>query len=133
MSCFVFNSKSRYVINRFDYGKIEKRNFMNILTMNSVREHWEIYDWEVFDVPKIGVEESLTNVADALKRKGHEIIALKQESDVKGCDCCVISGLDTNMLGIHETSIDGPIIEASGLSADDVCLIVESRLQQLQH
>lgn len=133
MSCFVFNSKSRYVINRFDYGKIEQHNFMNVLTMNSVREHWEIYDWEVFDVPKIGVEESLTNVADALKRKGHEIIALKQESDAKGCDCCVISGLDTNMLGIHETSIDGPIIEASGLSADDVCLIVESRLQQLQH
>ena len=42
---------------------------------------------------KIGVEQSLTNVQQALREKGHDIVELRQESDVEGCDCCVTTGL----------------------------------------
>ncbi|KSU61583.1 hypothetical protein AS034_14700 [[Bacillus] enclensis] len=78
---------------------------------------------------KIGVEESLTNVVEALRAKGHDVVELKQESDAQGCDCCVVTGLDSNVMGIQNTVTQGSVIEASGMSADEVCQQVESRLQ----
>ncbi|RYM05634.1 YkuS family protein [Sporolactobacillus sp. THM7-7] len=84
-------------------------------------------------MPKIGVEQSLTNVVQALKNRGYDVVLLKQESDAQGCDCCVVTGLDTDMMGMDDTTIQGPVIEAGGLSAEDVCEAVESRIKQTQH
>lgn len=78
---------------------------------------------------KIGVEGSLTNVQQALREKGYDVVPLKNESDANGCDCCVITGLDSNVMGISDTVIAGPVIEANGLSADQICQMVESKLQ----
>src|SRR4051812_38710806 len=44
---------------------------------------------EVFCMAKIGVEQSLGQVQEALREKGHDVIELKQESDAQNCDCCV--------------------------------------------
>ncbi|THE11169.1 YkuS family protein [Bacillus timonensis] len=79
---------------------------------------------------KIGVEGSLTNVQQALQEKGYEVVQLKQESDAQNCDCCVVTGLDSNVMGMADTVMKGPVIEANGLSADEVCQQVESRLGQ---
>jgi len=76
---------------------------------------------------RIGVEQSLTNISEALREKGHEIIDLKQESDAQNCDCCVISGIDSNVMGMQDTQMQGSVIEANGLSADEVCQQVEQR------
>ncbi|PFA68398.1 hypothetical protein CN378_07335 [Bacillus sp. AFS015802] len=78
---------------------------------------------------RIGVEQSLTNVVEALRAQGHEVVELKQESDANGCDCCVVTGIDTNVMGIQNVATQGPVIEASGLSADQICEEVQSRLQ----
>ncbi|MEI2665194.1 YkuS family protein [Rossellomorea sp. LJF3] len=78
---------------------------------------------------RIGVEQSLTNVVEALRAQGHEVVELKQESDANGCDCCVVTGMDTDVMGIQNIATQGPVIEASGLSADQICQEVESRLQ----
>lgn len=78
---------------------------------------------------KIGVEESLSQVTQALREKGHEVIELKQEYDTQGCDCCVVSGMDNNVMGMQDTTIEGPVIDAAGMSADQVCDEVESRLK----
>lgn len=77
---------------------------------------------------RIGVEQSLSNIQQALRDRGHDVVELKQESDSQGCDCCVISGLDSNVMGMQTTSIQGSVIEANGLSADEVCQQVESRI-----
>ncbi|MCH1623955.1 YkuS family protein [Fredinandcohnia quinoae] len=77
---------------------------------------------------KIGVEGSLTNVQQALQEKGYEVVQLRQENDAKNCDCCVVTGLDSNVMGIADTSTQGSVIEANGLSADQVCQEVENRL-----
>ena len=37
----------------------------------------------------IGVEQSLSNVENALKAKGYEVIQLRNEQDAKKCDACV--------------------------------------------
>lgn len=78
---------------------------------------------------KIGVEESLTNVQQALRDKGYEVVEIKHESDAENCDCCVITGLDSNMMGMHDTFTKGSVIEANGMSANEVCQEVESRLR----
>ncbi|MGJ7921548.1 YkuS family protein [Neobacillus sp. LXY-4] len=78
---------------------------------------------------KIGVEQSLTNVQQVLREKGYDVVELKQEQDAKGCDCCVITGLDSNVMGISTTVTSASVIEANGLSADEVCRQVEARIQ----
>jgi glutamine amidotransferase PdxT len=78
---------------------------------------------------RIGVEESLQNVVQALREKGHDVVELKQESDAQNCDCCVLTGLDSNVMGIANVVTQGSVIEANGMSADEVCQQVESKLR----
>lgn len=77
---------------------------------------------------KIAVEESLTQVSEALRDKGHQVVALRTEDDVNGCDCCVITGQDKDVMGIQSTATKSPVIDATGMSADDVCEAVEQNL-----
>lgn len=78
---------------------------------------------------KIGVEQSLSDVQQALREKGYDIVELRQEQDAKGCDCCVITGLDSNVMGINNTITSASVIEANGLTADEICQQVERRIQ----
>ncbi|HWO77081.1 MAG TPA: YkuS family protein [Bacillus sp. (in: firmicutes)] len=78
---------------------------------------------------RIGVEQSLTQVQEALRAQGYEVTELKQESDAQGCDCCVVTGQDENVMGIQNVVSQGSVINAHGLSAEEVCRQVESKLQ----
>jgi len=78
---------------------------------------------------KIGVEQSLTDVQEALKERGYAVIPLRSEQDAKGCDCCVITGLDANVTGIQNIVASGPVIEASGLTAEEICQKIEQKLR----
>ncbi|KYC75026.1 YkuS family protein [Bacillus licheniformis] len=78
---------------------------------------------------KIGIEQSLSDVEAALKEKGYEVVTMKTEDDAKGCDCCVVTGLDTDMLGISDTMTGASVIQATGLTADEICQHVEQKLQ----
>jgi hypothetical protein len=77
---------------------------------------------------RIAVEESLTAVSEALKEKGYEVVALRNESDLDGADCCVITGQDKNVMGIQTTATKSPVIDASGMDANEVCEAVEQNL-----
>lgn len=78
---------------------------------------------------KVGVEQSLTNVQQALRNKGYEVVELKQEADARDCACCVVTGLDSNVMGMQDTYIKGSVIDANGMTADEVCKEVENRIQ----
>lgn len=54
---------------------------------------------------KIGVEQSLSYLQEALQDKGYDVIELKQASDAEGCSACVVTGLDSNVMGMQSTSI----------------------------
>ena len=73
----------------------------------------------------IGVEQSLSNVENALKAKGFEVIQLRSEQDAKKCDACVITGQDRDVMGISSPLTAGPVIDAHGLSADEIVQRVE--------
>ncbi len=80
-------------------------------------------------MPKIGVEQSLSDVTAALQEKGYEVVQLRNEEDAKSCDFCVITGQDSNIMGISDAVTSGTVFSASGYTADEVCKQVESRLQ----
>jgi hypothetical protein len=79
---------------------------------------------------RIGVEESLTDVREALQEKGYEIVDLRGENDAKNCDCCVVTGQDSNVMGISNSVTAGSVIQASGLTAEQICQEVESKLNR---
>ncbi|MED4787422.1 YkuS family protein [Bacillus atrophaeus] len=76
---------------------------------------------------KIGIEQSLTDVEAALKEKGYDVVMMKTPEDAAGCDCCVVTGLDSNVQGIADTSIQASVITASGMTADEICSEVEKK------
>ncbi|MET1138397.1 YkuS family protein, partial [Bacillus subtilis] len=41
----------------------------------------------------------------------------------------VVTGLDTDMLGISDTMTGASVIQATGLTADEICQQVEQKLQ----
>ena len=55
-------------------------------------------------MPKIGVEDSLSDVTAALQQKGYDVVQLKNESDAQGCDCCVITGRGCKCYGDKQCS-----------------------------
>ncbi|SHG24383.1 YkuS family protein [Ornithinibacillus halophilus] len=77
---------------------------------------------------RIGVEGTLSDVKDALMEMGHEVVDLRSEADTAQCDCCVISGQDKDVMGIANASMAGPVINAGGQNAEDVCQMVNNKL-----
>ncbi|APC48782.1 YkuS family protein [Virgibacillus halodenitrificans] len=78
---------------------------------------------------RIGVEETLTDVKEALMEMGHEVVTLRNSDDAAYCDCCVISGQDKDVMGMSTTSIAGSVINAQGQTADAITQMVNDRLQ----
>ncbi|RLQ95435.1 YkuS family protein [Falsibacillus albus] len=76
---------------------------------------------------RIGVEQSLSDVSQVLREKGYEVVDLKNENDATNCDCCVITGQDQNVMGIQNVTTQGSVINAHGLTADQICQEVESK------
>ncbi|KHE72001.1 YkuS family protein [Halobacillus sp. BBL2006] len=76
---------------------------------------------------KIGIEQNLSDIRSALQQKGYELVELKNQEDAAGCDCCVISGQDQNVMGVMDTETKGSFISAHGRTADEVCQEIDSR------
>lgn len=77
---------------------------------------------------RIGVEGALTDVKEALMEMGHEVIDLRSAEDAAYCDCCIITGQDKDVMGAQDTVIAGPVINAQGYNAEDVCQMVNQKL-----
>lgn len=75
---------------------------------------------------KIGVEQSLSDIQQALREKGYDVVDLQNKSDAQSCDYCVVTGLDSNVMGIQDTSTQASVIDASGLTSDEVCQRIEN-------
>ncbi|GAF63903.1 hypothetical protein BTS2_0795 [Bacillus sp. TS-2] len=78
---------------------------------------------------KIAVEQSLTDVQQELEARGYDVVQLSTEQDAENCDCCVITGQDQNIMGIQNSVISGSVINADGMTAEEVCQQVQSKLE----
>ena len=78
---------------------------------------------------RIAVEDSLDAVKQALQNSGHEVVSMDNLDNI---DCAVISGLDNNVMGISDRATKASVIDASGMTADEVVRRVDQSLKQTQ-
>ncbi|MDF2523450.1 MAG: hypothetical protein K0R31_1091 [Clostridiales bacterium] len=82
---------------------------------------------------KIAVERHLTQVKDLLSSKGYQVDIVDtgevSASKIKDYSAIVINGLSENFLGIQDTSTKAAVINAEGMSADEVYKEIQTRLK----
>lgn len=76
---------------------------------------------------KIAVEGSMQDVQSALQSSGHEVVTMN-ESNIQGCQCCVISGQDKNVMGMADRATQASVINAEGMTADEIVAQVNQRV-----
>jgi len=74
----------------------------------------------------VAVENNLDPIRDYLSAQGCQIIAVETVKDNK-VDAVVLSGMDQNIMGIQDIATKAPVINASGLSPEEVWNQIKSR------
>lgn len=78
---------------------------------------------------KVAIEANLSNIRNYLSQQGYDCVQLNEQSaSAQGCAAIVISGADKNLMGIQDVTTQCPVINADGLTPQDVA----ARLQQGQ-
>lgn len=68
---------------------------------------------------RVAVEEGLDPVVQLLESEGYETIPLS-EADVDDVLAVVVSGMDTEFLGIADTDTLAPVIDADGATPEEI-------------
>lgn len=80
---------------------------------------------------RVAVESDLTNVSEYLEEQGYEIIEFMHSDDLaeelRDVEAIVTTGLDENLLGMHDIETDAFVIEASGLTPEEIGDMLEQR------
>ena len=81
---------------------------------------------------KIGVERGLSTIADYLSSQGYsvEILGENLQSNVEKCnnlDVIITADYNTDMMGFSDTSTKVPIINASGLTQEEIKNMIEQK------
>ncbi|MFL0197508.1 YkuS family protein [Clostridium sp. WILCCON 0269] len=82
---------------------------------------------------KIGVEKGLSIIADYLSSEGYSVQTLTGDlkNNVSKCenlDAIVTAGYDTDMMGFSDTSTKVPVIDASGLTQEEVKNMIQRKI-----
>ncbi|MFZ5827332.1 MAG: YkuS family protein [Bacillota bacterium] len=77
----------------------------------------------------IAVEDGLSQVERALRQEGFEITKLTPGAMSQRVDAAVVTGMSNNFMGIHDTNGNKfPVIEAAGMTADEIVQKIRDRL-----
>lgn len=74
---------------------------------------------------RIAIEDNLTNVRQAIEARGWQAVPIHQLK-AGSVDAIVCTGQERNMLGDETVRTQVPIIEADGLTAEEVLRRLES-------
>lgn len=83
---------------------------------------------------KIGIEQGLKDIADYLGNQGYSVQVLNESAEnssskVSGFDAIVTSDYDTNAMGYYDTETKVPVINASGMTAEEVKNMLDRELK----
>lgn len=79
---------------------------------------------------RVAVERSLSNVKSYLKEKGYTVESLENSKDkINSFDAVVVSGQNSNFLGMHDTATKGRVVYADGLTPEDVHRELENTMK----
>ncbi len=76
----------------------------------------------------IAVEDELSNVARALEKAGYDVVSM-EDPRWRAANAVVIKGMDRDFMDVQDISTRAPIIDASGLTAEQVLDTVEKRIR----
>ncbi len=73
----------------------------------------------------IGIQKELSTIRDYLKDNGYNVnevdtTNLTSGTTLQSFDAIVVSGVGDNLMGIDDTSTKAPVINADGLTPEDV-------------
>lgn len=79
---------------------------------------------------RVAVENTLGNMKQYLDEKGYEVVQLDPHTqsgiEMKNCDAIIIGGTDENLMGMETIKTEAPVIDARGMSPEQVL----NRLEQ---
>jgi len=78
----------------------------------------------------VAVDDKLANIRQALEARGYQVAGLDQ--DLQDVSVVVVSGMDDNLAGDQTTMTKARVIEAAGMSAEEVVSEVERSIK-VQH
>lgn len=78
----------------------------------------------------VAIASELGNVSAGLKEKGYQVVPLAG-TDLTQVDAVVVSGVSNNLMGVADTSTKAPVIEARGLSTDEIADQIARRTGEL--
>lgn len=73
----------------------------------------------------VAVEEALVPVQDYLRGKGYRVVGL--DADLARVDAVVVRGSDVDALGRQDVLTPAPVIEAAGLTPEEVDREIQRR------
>jgi imidazolonepropionase-like amidohydrolase len=72
----------------------------------------------------IAVEEGLTPVKEYLQEKGYQVVSIKKGQKA---DAAVVSGMDDNFMNMEDVVMGAPVINAQGMTPQDVLQALERK------
>ncbi|MDP4093347.1 MAG: YkuS family protein [Bacillota bacterium] len=83
----------------------------------------------------VAIEPALTPIKDYLTNKGYNVesISLSNGANTSAgksgnFDAYIVTGMNTNLMGIHDTSTKAVVIDADGLTPEQVYKELQTRL-----
>lgn len=81
---------------------------------------------------RVGIEKGLSTIEEYLSSEGYSVETLGEDlkSNVEKCnnlDVIVTADYNTNMMGFSDTSTKVPIINASGLTQEEIKDMIEQK------
>ncbi|SFS79919.1 YkuS family protein [Marininema halotolerans] len=74
---------------------------------------------------RVAVEEGLSDVSQYLTNQGVEVVSMTEQNS---CTCSVITGADKNVMGMQDTTSDMSVINANGMTPEEVYQAVQARM-----
>ncbi|CUH96716.1 hypothetical protein P22_2806 [Propionispora sp. 2/2-37] len=71
----------------------------------------------------VAVEDNLSTIKQALKNKGYTVVSPNSKENILAC---VVMGMDSNLMDIQNTVNKAPVIDAAGMTPDQVVSRVEA-------
>jgi len=72
---------------------------------------------------KVAVEDNLSEIAGALKDHGYTIVSTKSKESVVAT---IVTGMDNNIMNIQNATTKSPVIDATGMTPNQVLSRIEA-------
>lgn len=80
-------------------------------------------------LPRIAIEQTLGPIKDYLANNGYEVLDLNQRAGQIDADAIIISGQDNNVMGMQDITTTVPVINAKGLTPQEVNRELSERIR----